>query len=187
MTNVEISTGTKNSTLSRMNDNELVSFVLDFADKKMFDSGNSILDPETDSESFYYVMAGAVEVNYTHHAGTKITVALIGKEEFFGEIGYFDGKSRVRDIQAADSVHIAIFTPLVMENIQQHAPLLYADFLLYLIKRICSKFRTIIYEREPVLSYAASLSSSRVPRYSDAMLLPRDLVRSTKWHKVTKA
>lgn len=187
MTTDKISTDSHKSMHAKIIDNELIPLVLDFADKEIFNTGDSILDPETDSASFYYVMTGAVEVNYTHQAGTKITVALIGKENFFGEIGYFDGESRVRDIQAADAVQIAIFTPLVMRNIQLQAPQLYADFLLFLIKRICSKFRKIVDDRKPISSYAASLSSSRVPRYSDAMLLPQDLVSSINWREVTEA
>lgn len=168
-------------------DNDLISLVLAFAEKKTFGAGDAILRPDSDAARFYYVVSGSVEVNYTHEAGTKITVALIGKDEFLGEIGYFDGISRVRNIQAADTVRIAIFTPEVMRNIQQHDPVLYSNFLEYLIGRICMKFRRIINETEPVASYAASLSSGGVLHYSDAILLPAELVSSANWHSVTAA
>ncbi|XOF33295.1 MAG: cyclic nucleotide-binding domain-containing protein [Candidatus Electrothrix sp. YB6] len=179
--------GREPESCSGMQDNELIPMILGFAEKKTFNAGEAILDPETGSARFYYVISGSVEVNYIHEAGTRITVALIGEEEFFGEIGYFDGVSRVRDIRAADAVRIAVFTSQVMQNIQQHDPVLYSDFLEYLITRICARFRRIIKESEPVASYAASLSSGSGLHYSDAMLLPQELITSAEWRKVTAA
>ncbi len=67
---------------------ELISQVLSYAKKAEFSSGDAVLSPETEKEVFYYIDKGTVDVSYTGARQTRITVALIGVGEFFGEIGF---------------------------------------------------------------------------------------------------
>ena len=163
----------------------LLETALAFATVRTFHAGEPILDPGAATNAFYYLMNGAVEVSYTDPSDTRITVALIGAGEFFGEIGFFDGESRVRDIQAAAAAEVAIFNATVMTTLRAQQPELYMDFLVFLTQKICGKFRRIAGEREPIAGYAESLSTRHASRYTAAKPLPAPLVRSSLWHQIS--
>ncbi len=159
--------------------------LLAHASIRSFSQGEAILSPSTDKRVFYYVISGAVEVKYTDQFDTQITVALIGTGEFFGEIGFFDGESRVRDIQAAVKAKVGIFDETTMAHLKEENPTLYMDFLLLLTQKICGKFRRIIGEREPITGYAESLSTRRSMIYTDTKPIPSSLIHSTPWHSIS--
>lgn len=163
----------------------LLERVLAFATVRSFHSGEPVLTPETATDAFYYLISGTVEVSYNDRSDTKITVALIGSGEFFGEIGFFDGESRVRDIQALGEAQIALFDTTVMATLRANQPQLYMDFLIYLTQKICGKFRRIAGEREPIAGYAESLSTRHASRYTEAKPLPAPLIRSSQWHLIS--
>lgn len=165
-------------------ENALLDSVLAFSMIRSFGKGEPILAPGDSTGAFYYLASGTVEVSYFDRHDTRITVALIGTGEFFGEIGFFDGESRVRDIQAAADARVGIFDIGVMETMRAENPSLYIDFLIFLTQRICSKFRRIAGEREPISGYAESLTTRHSSRYSEAKPLPASLVRSSPWHQV---
>ena len=163
----------------------LLDRVLAFTSIRSYGAGEPVLTPGTTTNAFYYLVSGSVEVGYTDPHDTRITVALIGAGEFFGEIGYFDGQSRVRDIRTAGTAGIAVFDETVMARLRADQPELYMDFLLLLTGNICTKFRRIAGEREPIAGYAQSLSTRHAGRYSESRPLPAPLVRSSQWHEVS--
>ena len=165
--------------------NQMLERVLACAGVRSFTNGEPILSPGTATDAFYYLLSGAVEVSYTDRSDTKITVALIGAGEFFGEIGFFDGESRVRDIQAIRASSVAFFDSTVMESLRTQQPELCMDFIVFLTQKICGKFRRISGEREPIAGYADSLSTRRSSRYTESKPLPAPLVRSAQWHIVS--
>ncbi|MCB2183708.1 MAG: class I SAM-dependent methyltransferase family protein [Desulfobulbaceae bacterium] len=132
--------------------------------------------------SFFYIEHGTVEVYYTVN-DTKITVALLGSDQFFGEIGFFDGESRVREIKAVEDAAIHIFSLESMEKFQKENPLSYCKFLTFLSQSICAKFRRILEETEPLTGYAASLSTGG-KGHRDSKPLPHDFLKSRKWHDI---
>ncbi len=163
----------------------LLEPILAFAAVRSFAAGEPILAPGAATNTFYYLVNGAVEVSYTDRSDTRITVALIGTGEFFGEIGFFDGESRVRDIQAVDQVQVGIFDSEVMNRLRQQHPDLFTDFILFLTQKICGKFRRIAGEREPIAGYADSLSTRHASRYTEAKPLPAPLLHSSQWHSIS--
>ncbi len=163
----------------------LLESVLTLATVRSFNAGEPILAPGGATNAFYYLVSGAVEVSYTARSDTRITVALIGTGEFFGEIGFFDGESRVRDIQAVGEVRVGIFDATVMDILRAQHPELYMDFIVFLTQKICGKFRRIAGEREPIAGYAESLSTRHASRYSESKPLPAPLVRSAPWHSIS--
>lgn len=162
-------------------DRELIVQVLSFTKEVHCSRGDSLLTPDSETDLFYYVHSGTVEVSYIGARQTKITVALIGAGEFFGEIGFFDKGSRVRTITASDDVRISIFDQDVMETIRAEHLELYTDFVLFLTRRICSKFRRIAGESLPIAAYADSLASRRSCKYSGAKSMPPSLLNSELW------
>ncbi len=163
----------------------LLDSILVFAAIRTFSTGEPILSPETSASAFYYLISGAVEVSYTDRTDTRITVALIGQGEFFGEIGYFDGESRVRNIQAAGEARVGIFDETVMDKLRSAQPELFTDFIVFLTRNICGKFRRIAGEREPIAGYADSLSTRHASRYTEAKPLPPALVNSAPFHTIS--
>lgn len=160
----------------------LLENILPYATPYTFAPGEMIMSPSRDPQSFYYVIHGTVEVGYTDQKDTRITVALIGEQEFFGEIGFFDGETRVRDIRANGEVVVAIFSTQTMNAIRNGEPALYMDFLIFITQKICRKFRRIAGEREPVVSYAESLSTRHSSTYTESKPLPPSLLHSEGWH-----
>lgn len=160
----------------------LLEDVLKYIQLRFFSPREKILSPTNDPHIFYYLRNGTVEVSYGNQNETQITVALIGAGEFFGEIGFFDGETRVRDILAAGDVEVGIFTSDTMNRIREADPSLYIRFIMYLAKRICQKFRMIAGEREPLAAYADSLPSKRSSVYTVSKPLPPSLLHSSPWH-----
>ncbi len=163
-------------------DNELLGTAIHYASSMNCEQGSKIILPGDASQIFYYVEKGSIEVSYMQEE-TRITVALIGAGNFFGEIGFFDGGSRVRDIQAVESSFLRVFTLENMSNFQQNDPLSYSRFLVFLTRSICLKFRRILEEREPLQAYAASLAAGK-GSYTDSTLLPQDFLKNTAWRTI---
>jgi len=136
-----------------------------------------------DCRAFYYVQKGIIEVSYTADE-TKITVALLGPGDFFGEIGFFDGGSRVRDIRATEDAEICRFDLAVVEKLYQEKPELYGRLVTSLTQRICKKFRRVLEENEPLIGYAASLATRR-RGFTESKPMPGRLLKSPAWYKVS--
>ena len=158
--------------------------ILPFAKIFSCKKDEAILLSGNDALSFYFVSIGTVEVSYTAEK-TKITVAIIGAGSFFGEIGFFDQGSRVRDIKALEQTEILVFNQEVMDRLQQTDPILFSSFILFLTEGICKKFRKILEEREPLTAFAASLAHRR-RRYEKSKVLPDTLLQSKPWRQISR-
>ncbi len=146
-------------------------------------AGEKIILPGNLARSFYYVNKGKVEVSYM--AGqTKITVAMIGAGNFCGEIGFFDGGSRVRDVKALEDSELMVFNQESLERMQGTQPELYAAFVTHLARGICAKFRRILEESEPLVAYGAALTGRR-RLFAEARALPDSLTKSNEWRQIT--
>lgn len=164
---------------------QLVEEVLPFSRTLFFLTGEEFRPKNSEKPAFYYVKKGSIEVSHTAH-DTKITVALIGSGNFFGEIGYFDGGSRVRDIRITEDAEIRVFDQSTMKCMQKENPLLYGYFLDLLTRGICIKFRRILEEREPLRAYGASLSTRKKDKYEDSAPLPEKFFETAAWRSVNR-
>ncbi len=158
--------------------------ILLFSRTLRYNGGEEVIVKGAEAHYLYYVEKGTVEVSYTTES-TRIVVALIGTGEFFGEIGFFDGTTRVRDIQATEDSVIRVFDTVSSRRMQEENPLLYGDFVTLLAQSICTKFRRVLEEREPLTAYAASLSTGR-RGFQETKPVPSRLSETKKWHFVNK-
>ena len=165
-------------------DSEILSRVLPFAKERICAQDNEIPMQEAETRQFFYVQEGSVEVSYTQQQ-TKIVVAIIGEGSFFGEVGFFDGVSRVRHAKATRDSIIRAFDCATMLQIQIEAPLLYGEFVMLLTRAICEKFRRILEESQPVREYAASLAAGG-QKFDVAKPLPDHFFQSGTWNKVNE-
>ncbi len=139
---------------------------------------------EVDARQFFFVQEGSVEVSYTQQQ-TKIVVAIIGEGNFFGEVGFFDGVSRVRNARATCDSVIRAFDDATMGKIQVDDPLLYGNFVTLLTRSICKKFRRILEESQPLREYAASLAAGG-QKFDVAKPLPDHFFNSSSWKMINE-
>ncbi len=132
----------------------------------------------------YYVKKGGVEVSYDS-GGTRIVLALIGEDEFFGEIGFFDGLTRVRKIKASENSMLSIMDAVSASRLRLENPRLYADFLALVAMSICKKFRKVVADTQNLAGYTASLSSGRRPLFSKPRPVPANIFETHIWKEVT--
>jgi len=162
----------------------IVERVMPYAETRVYKQGERVVNKGSDAHCLYFVGRGAVEVSYTFE-GVNITVAIIGKGKFFGEIGFFDGITRIRNVKATENTQIRLFEQQAMKRMQVEDPMLYGDFLSFLARSICEKFRRVLEEREPLTGYAAYLSSGR-QHFQEARLLPDDFLNTDAWRMANK-
>ena len=156
--------------------------ILDIAEPRTFAHGQAVVVPGTKASSVFYVERGSVEVSYSTRK-TTIVVALIGAGGFFGEIGFFDGESRVRDVKAAEDSVIRIFDRDRVMALQASDPLLYSQFVTLMAGSICAKFRRMLEEREPLTAYAASLATGQ-RTFATARPLPPRFFQTRDWQRM---
>jgi extracellular factor (EF) 3-hydroxypalmitic acid methyl ester biosynthesis protein len=166
------------------NSEEIVREMLSISRTVHYSKDEAIVIEGADSRCLYYVQEGVVEVFHSLR-DTKIIVALLGVGSFFGEIGFFDGISRVRDIRAIEDSVIRVFDHAALEKAQQEDPRLYGEFVTLMARSICAKFRRVLEEREPLTAYAASLSTGR-RSYEESKPLPERLLRTNEWRSLNK-
>ncbi|MDA8306247.1 MAG: cyclic nucleotide-binding domain-containing protein [Deltaproteobacteria bacterium] len=157
----------------------LIQGLQDIARSEYYTKGQEIVTSGSESDCLYYVEKGAVEVS-TSVGDTRISVALIGAESFFGEIGFLDGRSRVRDIRAAEDTLIKIFNYQSVRKLKAENPQLYGDLITHLAYSICERFRRILEESEPLTTYAASLSTGH-RTFHESKPIPEWFLNTPEW------
>lgn len=153
--------------------------ILALSESVSYRKGEMVITGGMHSASVYYVEKGAVEVSYSS-GNTDIVVALIGEGELFGEIGFFDGVSRVRNLRVTRDSTIRKWEREQLRKIEHQNPVLYGRFLTILARSICAKFRRVLEEREPLTAYAASLSTGR-RTFQESRPLPDRFFQTSQW------
>jgi extracellular factor (EF) 3-hydroxypalmitic acid methyl ester biosynthesis protein len=162
---------------------ERIQLVLPFAEQRFCENDRELIATGQQSHCFYYVEKGTFEVSYTTRK-TPIVVALIGAGNIFGEIGYFDCMTRMRNIRAVEDSHVRVFDESTMAAIRDHDPEVYADFMEVLLRSVCYRFRQVLADRGPLSAYAALLSTGR-EQFRGLQPLPADLLGSSAWQQIS--
>ena len=165
-------------------DAEILNRVLPFSQERFCRATDMVPMQDADARQFFYVQKGSVEVSYPQQQ-TKIVVAIIGEDNFFGEVGFFDGVSRVRNARATCDSTIRAFDDDTMDRIQNEDPVLYGKFVTLITRSICGKFRRILEESQPIREYAASLAAGG-QKFDVAKPLPDHFFNSGSWQRVNE-
>ncbi len=163
---------------------DLIKAVLPFARSASCLQGQELIDTGEQADCFYYVEKGSLEVSYTSQK-THIVVAIIGAGNFFGEIGFFDRMPRTRNIQAVEDASLRVFDHGTMAEINSHDARLNAEFMEFLLRTVCMRFRQILSDRGPLSAYAAFLSTGK-EHFQGLQPLPADLLGSSGWQRVNR-
>jgi len=162
-----------------MNKTAIINSVLPFATSFQCRKHDEILVKGTESGSIYYVKTGAIEVFYTIQK-TKIVTVLVDKGNFIGEIGFFDGGSEIKEIRAKEYSDICVFSKETLAHIKARDPELFGDLIYFLAQSVCKKFQALLDEREPLQSYAESLSTG-YRTYNTPKPLPENFFQTKEW------
>lgn len=162
---------------------EVITAVLAFS-KSVFRRKDEALMIDADERAIYFVRTGSIEVSYTD-GNTRIVVAFIGSGHFFGEIGYFDGGSRVRDIRATEDAEICVLTREVLIGLLDDKPVLYGKFMTLMAEGLCAKFRRVLGERKPLSDYAESLSTGS-HKYEELKAVPEDFLKTPEGNRIVE-
>ncbi|MCD4721323.1 MAG: class I SAM-dependent methyltransferase family protein [Desulfobacula sp.] len=154
----------------------LIQEIMPYSRNLSLKKGQDLKIRDESSRSLYYIENGAMDVSYTLD-DTKVVVAVLGAKDFFGEIGFFDGISRVRDIGAIENTNIKVFSGERVEKMQNDDPELYGRFITFITRSICKKFRRVLEESEPLKAYAASLSTG-AHTFVESRPLPLDFFKT---------
>lgn len=157
--------------------------LLPFSRAMSYAAGDQVVVEGAESRCLYYLEHGSVEVSY-RIGDTPIVVALIGPSSFFGEIGFFDGMSRVRNVRATEDSVIRFFDARCLARMREQNPVLYGDFVTMTAQSICEKFRRVLEEREPLDAYAASLSVGR-RSFQEVRPVPPPLLQTEEWRSAS--
>jgi extracellular factor (EF) 3-hydroxypalmitic acid methyl ester biosynthesis protein len=158
--------------------------VLDWSRPLFYDQHEVIIAEGCLAFNIYYVESGTVEVTYGPRE-KAIILAFIGPGELFGEIGFFDQQARVRTLRATEDSAIRTWDRETMTRMQTEEPALHGAFVTLLAQSICAKFRRILEEREPLVAYAAALSSGR-RTFEKARVLPPEAFQNPFWPQVNQ-
>lgn len=158
--------------------------LLDWSRPLFYDQYEVIIAEGALAFNIYYVESGTVEVTYGSRE-KAIIVAFIGPGELFGEIGFFDHHSRVRTLRATEDSTIRTWDREAMARMQQEEPALHGAFVTLLAQSICAKFRRILEEREPLVAYAAALSTGR-RAFEESQVLPPEAFQHPFWSPVNQ-
>ncbi len=159
-----------------------INEMLPFSRALSYRTNDKVIVEGAESRCLYYVEKGSVEVSY-RVGETPIIVALIGPSSLFGEIGFFDGKLRVRNIRATEDSVIRVFDQPSLASMRDQNPMLYGDFVTMTAHSICRRFRQVLEEREPLNAYAASLSAGR-RSLKEIRPIPQPLRQTDEWRLV---
>ncbi|NPA95750.1 MAG: cyclic nucleotide-binding domain-containing protein [Thermodesulfobacteria bacterium] len=141
------------------------------------------LEIHPDDDSLYYVLSGQVEVSYEEQ-GTRIIVAIIGEKEFFGEVGFIDGTTRVRHIKASQASHILKLTRREFNRLRLEDPILFGEVVHLISLSICKRFRQVVAESRPLNGYSAALTDGRVPLFKEVKPIPDHVLTHELWRQV---
>lgn len=160
------------SSFSQPQKKMIIKEILPYSNLITLEKGEALKIRDESSHDLYYIDSGKMDISYTLD-GTKVIVAVLGEQEFFGEIGFFDGVSRVRNITATKNTLIKVFSRDLVTKMQQENSDLYGRFITFLAAAVCKKFRRILGETEPLKAYATSLSTG-AQQFVESQPLPPD-------------
>ena len=101
-----------------------------------FKKGEEIIQEGTLSDCAYIIGEGRVEVSKKLPTGEKQIIAVLNKNEIFGEMGLIDGFPRSATVVALEDCTISIMTQEAFNSLAEHKPQALMPILKVLAKRL---------------------------------------------------
>ncbi|MFN3077397.1 MAG: Crp/Fnr family transcriptional regulator [Alphaproteobacteria bacterium] len=78
---------------------------------KRFPAQEQIIDRQAESRDIYFVVSGRVRIIIYSLSGREVTLADLGRGEYFGELSALDGAPRSASVLALEDTQVAILSP----------------------------------------------------------------------------
>ena len=90
---------------SDLKDSDL-NIISDKMISRAYEKGQMILLEESQGETFFIIVSGAVKVTRLSDDGREVILAILGESEFFGEMSLLDGEGRSANIVANEDAEV---------------------------------------------------------------------------------
>lgn len=88
-----------------------------------------IIDRQSESRDIYFVVDGHVRIIIYSVGGREVTLADLGRGEYFGELSAIDGAPRSASVMAVDKTLVAVMSPDQFVNLISQQPALALDVM----------------------------------------------------------
>jgi len=88
----------------------------------VFDRGRTVFRQGDRGNSLYIVLDGKVRVVTYDHEGRELQLAIIGENQFFGEMSFFSGQPRSATVQVVEESLLCELSFTVMREVVRRAP-----------------------------------------------------------------
>ena len=92
---------------SDLKDSDL-NIISDKMISRAYEKGQMILLEESQGETFFIIVSGAVKVTRLSDDGREVILAILGESDFFGEMSLLDGEGRSANIVANEDAEVLI-------------------------------------------------------------------------------
>ncbi|MEJ5377637.1 MAG: cyclic nucleotide-binding domain-containing protein [bacterium] len=103
-------------------DDETLSLVAHSARLLVFDRGRTVFRQGDRGSSLYVVLDGKVRVVTYDHEGRELELAIIGENQFFGEMAFFSGKPRSATVQVLEESILCELSFQMMLEVVRRVP-----------------------------------------------------------------
>ncbi len=103
-------------------DDETLSLVAHSARLLVFDRGRTVFRQGDRGSSLYVVLDGKVRVVTYDHEGRELELAVIGENQFFGEMAFFSGKPRSATVQVLEESILCELSFQMMLEVVRRVP-----------------------------------------------------------------
>lgn len=103
-------------------DQDTLAFVAQSARLLVFDRGRTVFRQGDRGNSLYVVMDGKVRVITYDHEGRELQLAIIGENQFFGEMAFFSGRPRSATVQVMEESLLCEVSFQVMGEVVRRVP-----------------------------------------------------------------
>ena len=89
-----------------ININSDLNIISDKMISRAYEKGQMILLEESQGETFFIIVSGAVKVTRLSDDGREVILAILGESDFFGEMSLLDGEGRSANIVANEDAEV---------------------------------------------------------------------------------
>ncbi|MGB7949024.1 MAG: SLC13 family permease, partial [Candidatus Binatia bacterium] len=142
---------------------EDVAKILGRLEENFFNAGTTIFSQGDEGDSFYFIQSGAVQVILESGGGRRESIAVLGPQEWFGEMALLSGEPRSATIITVKDTTLWRLSREAWNELIEKYPTWLLHFCASLSKRLARVEQQYSQGRDAFNSLAEEFYSSRIP------------------------
>ena len=142
---------------------EDIAKILGRLEEKFFNAGTTIFSQGDEGDSFYFIQSGAVQVILESGGGRRESIAVLGPQEWFGEMALLSGEPRSATIITVKDTILWTLSREAWNDLIEKYPTWLLHFCASLSKRLARVEQQYSQSRDAFNSLAEEFYSSRIP------------------------